>query len=170
MAGFNVGFDFMAANGGVLFGCLLHPEHIDIQQMREPSIIALPQQNANGRGTPSTGSGVPKNVAMDFGIMQENIVITGKLPDEDLSDVNNNITAFMSFFRNQWVESPTVIVNNNSTGMIRVRFQLGANDSTPNSWRCMPIKSTFSRSGGNTWWDYSITLGVVIFPEVLGGN
>ena len=174
MAGIDIELDFMGGGQtGSLFSCHLHAENFQIMQTREPSIVALPMQNADNRGhvgAQSPPSGTPKNIAMDFGMMQEQVRIAGKIADEDQSDVNNRLDIFMGSFRTNWVQSPTVIVggpdpqhNINSGGMIKVI--VNTISGVRLTWGCLCIRASFTRPAGVSWWEYDLLLGVVFYPE-----
>lgn len=171
MAGFDINFTFLSAQTGGAKSpglCILRAEDFNIMQTRSPSIIALPQQNAGGRGhSGHSGTGVPLNIGMDFGIMQEQLKISGKIMDEDMLDIGGNIGLFISRFRTQWVEQPTVIIqtaNRNQVGLIKVGVRMQPSDGSDAEWFCMSMRSSFGRPAGQTYWTYDLLLGVVFYP------
>lgn len=164
-------------SGGFLFPlCTFTPEHFGIQQNRNPSIIALPNQNGQNRGHAGHNTGVPKNILIDFGLMEETLTIDGKLPDEDMSQTQGDLLSLMSRLRTQWVTSPTVFKYNGvDTGIGLIKVLLLGLDSTGSvayqmTWTCTSLKSTFDRQAGETFWSYKLTLGVVLFPEQSGSG
>ena len=166
-----------AQSGGFLFPtCVFTPDHFGVQQNRNPSIIALPNQNAQNRGHVGHGTGVPKNILIDFGLMEETLTIDGKMPDEDMSQTQNDILSFMSRLRTNWVTTPTVLKYNNiDTGIGLIKVQLlatnpGGIPAYQMNWACTSLKSNFDRQAGESFWAYKLTLGVVLFPEQSGSG
>lgn len=153
---------------------ILRPENFDISITRNPAIVALPAQNASNRSQPNHGSGIPKNISIDFGMMQETLSFGGKIPDEDQSDIKNNLVWFISKMRTHWVHQPTVFSVNTSTnltGLIKVRVtQEVSNGVIDMTWGCAVMRAQFSRPAGATFWEYRIVLGVITYPESTNPN
>ena len=158
MAGFKVNLGFNYIGQGFFPSYTLEPETFDISITRSPSIVALPNQNAGSRGGVNHGTGIPKNIAIDFGMMQETISISGKAADEDLSqfaanNVNNRspMELLASRMRTQWVNMPTVFTlttSANNTGLIKVQAvqdytNFARYDCT---WGCTVLRAQFSRN------------------------
>ena len=171
MAGFDISLQFMTAmQGGSALSCFLRAESFAVNQTRSPSIISLPQQNASNRGgAGAKGTGIASNIAIDFGVMQEQLSISGKIPDDDTSDLLgsfNSVSKVMSRVRRHWVESPSVITNTSNrdnTGLVRVTVVMASGEPAT-IWDCTVIRSSWRRGGGNMWWEYDLLLGVVFYP------
>lgn len=160
----------VAQSGGFIYIATLHCEHFDIGIVRNPSIMALPNQNGAGRGNVGhSGTGVPKNIVIDFGLMEETVSIQGKILDDE--PVGMTVEQLMLRFRIQWADSKPVISVGDSpqgNGVSKLRIT-GTQPSFDQTWGVIPIKCDFSRDGGNLWWDYSMTFGVAFYPDVDDG-
>ena len=175
MAGLNVLIGFSVYNGfegppGRPLGMYtLRPETFDISITRNPAIVALPAQNGSNRGQSNHGTGIPRNIAIDFGMMQESITISGKIPDQDMSDVKGNLTWFISKMRTHWVNLPSVFninTSTNNTGLIKVRVIQEVEDGVVDmTWGCAVLRAGFTKPAGKEYWEYRLVFGVITYPE-----
>ncbi len=164
-----------AQASGFLQTAILFADRFEIQQTRQPSIIGLPNQNAQNRGTTAHGTGVPKNIVIDFGMMEETLLIDGKIADEGDSQFNiGNLKDFISNFRTYWVNSPTVVQLKGNPGTLSavptqkglIRVAVGSD--TPNFamiWSGCAVKCNFWREAAETYWNYKIAISVAFYPE-----
>lgn len=143
----------------------LTADSVSIEIMRNASILSLPNQNAGDRGGDSPGSGVPEVVAIDFGIMQEDLIIGGEFMDESLPlDASNHpVTAFsfMRSFRKQWVYMQAAVYPNGDPygkGIAKLRLDNEV-------WGVMPMRLSFSRNGGELHWSFRASFSVISWPE-----
>lgn len=130
---------------------------------RNPVIFAVP-----GVQDPPE-SGIPRVFALDFGMMTENIILSGVLPDDD--PLGREAAVFpthkelANFVRTWWrfaFEASGVSFTNAN------RLRLREGQGPPEVWYGILIQGLqCERVGGATHWNFKLTLAVVDFPERL---
>lgn len=182
MANMRVTLGFNYIGQGFFPSYTLEPEMFDIAITRNPSIVALPNQNGSNRGNSNHGTGIPKNICIDFGMMQETISISGKASDDDMrqfaaNNVNNRspMELLASRCRTQWVNMPTVFSLNtstNNTGLIKVQAvqDVQGYSQYDCTWGCVVLRANFTRNSQLSAWDYRLVFGVVTYPEATSPN
>lgn len=136
---------------------------------RNPSVFALPGVDQ--------GSGLPKIYSIDFGMLEETIILSGSIADGESNQYLPTVHDIMRIARTWWVAF--TLDGANTTGFNRLLLQTAGSwndvfknpvaEGSPN-WEIYGF--TFqnvqtSRTGGKLEWGYKATLGVVKFPEEI---
>jgi hypothetical protein len=142
----------------------------DVQHVinRNPSVFALP-------GIDQDSHGLPKIYSIDFGMLEETIILSGAMADEENNPYLPTVHDMMRIGRTWW--SAFSLSGADTTGFNRLLLQTsGAWNDVNNqpvgdgNWSGEVYGFTFqnittSRTAGQLEWGYKMTLAVVKFPQ-----
>ncbi len=131
---------------------------------RNPSVFAIPGVNQDGHGQ-------PKIYSIDFGMLEENIILSGPIPDEDFL-LNNGwlptVRDLTRIGRQWWYNFSLSGADTIGFNQIALRTGPGGLDFEVYGFTFQNVQ--VSRKSGVLAWDYKMTLTVVKFPGELLPN
>ncbi len=144
--------------GAVQEAWYLPAEDVTHQINRQPVVIALPGINKDTGGQPSA-------YAIDFGMLNEMLTLSGVHIDNDADPTRPNHSQLAEIVRTSW----RFVDISTSGGQISVAggLRLAMNEGEGHKlYRCLPLSYTANRKGGKLNWDYKLTLQVVSWPII----
>lgn len=132
---------------------------------RNPVIITIP-----GIGAGSSGDGIPKIFALDFGTLTENIILSGILPDNDPESLNPttfpNHKELANAVRTWWRYAAFADSFEPRNGIF-LDLDEGPGHGV-HRYRAIIQGLICERVGGETKWTFKLTLAITAFPESEG--
>lgn len=125
---------------------------------RNPSVFALPGVNAGG-------TGLPKIYSIDFGMLSENIILSGTFGDGTPSAWLPTARDMLRIARTWWSNFSLSGVNSNGFNRASIKVGPGVFDAELFGFTFQNVQ--ISRKGGVLTYDFKMTLAVVKFQEEL---
>ena len=125
---------------------------------RNPIVFPVPGVNYGSTGQPVI-------FALDFGMMSEQLVLSGKLKDNETDSTRPNHQELAHAVRTWW-RYTSVVCGDASVGIYtKILLKEGPGHGT---WVYGGViqNATFRRVGGTTWWEFKIIFQIVAPPSV----
>jgi hypothetical protein len=153
----------------------LHVTQMTNRANRMPSVIPFPlshRHNEDRGETDSSETGRVETAAFDFGLLEQNIIITGYIPDVEPDPAHPEYWPTQPQLENKlrtaWKYLDfeldyTAILN----GLMVLNY---ASDVECTAYGILPQDWEFTRVGGQNKWSFRLTFIVAVAPEDMAGT
>lgn len=138
----------------------LNVEDYQIVVNRNPSVFALPGVNSG-----SSGSGLPKLYSIDFGMLQETIILSGTIPDGLPNSWLPTGRDMLRISRTWWHNFSLSGTSTNGFNRASIKVGPGVFDAELFGFTFQNVQ--ISRKGGVLTYDFKMTLAVVKYQDEL---
>lgn len=138
----------------------LNVEDYQIVINRNPSVFALPGVNSG-----SSANGYPKIYSIDFGMLQETIILSGTMPDGTGNAWLPTGRDTLRIARTWWHNFSLSGTNTNGFNRASIKVGPGVLDAELFGFTFQNVQ--ISRKGGVLTYDFKMTLAVVQYQENL---
>ena len=136
-------------------------ELVTHQINRQPVVISLPNLN-------KTTGGQPSAYAIDFGMLNEMMTLSGVHIDSDADPTRPNHSQLADVIRTSWRFVDVSTANNSIAVAGGLRLSINEGEGVIKVYRCLPLSYSSTRKGGGTSWEFKLTLQVVRWPVIDG--
>ena len=136
---------------------------IDHSIARQPIVIGIPEVNKSlPANVDAVFQGQPVAFGLDFGLLTETIRLSGISKDGNTGVANPSHSQLADVVRKAWIYvQPTG--NLGIDGGLRLTIDEGIGHNT-HTYIGIPLEFSANREGGNTYWSYTLTLQVAMWP------